>query len=319
MKYNEIENNMTMLPEALKNINRPNLDGKAGEFSGYTFWQYTNTDAICKILEGNCFWINNISGMNDMREADLHATEKEEVFIQCFCNSDTEKIPMWYLYGGIVGRGASIGLTPSVMLNYIRSIRYVTELVKDSKGNFVPGDKLFIGSDFELQVGWVFYTDDKRADDGKADKSRTIRVNYWNKFVNIPNAEEFYRGNYFVKDYPWEYEKEFRLVFINKTGRKIQKIRVDIPEEFRTRKDRKIKVRLAPEVRSDKDFEDYRDKILGAGTEYQVSVIKSKLKINMDLLGRNKNDINEHVKLHPDFLAKDVREELSKYYSTHTI
>ena len=49
--------------------------------------------------------------MNDLREADLHGAEKEDIFVQCFCNSDTEKIPMWYLYGGIVGRGASIGFT----------------------------------------------------------------------------------------------------------------------------------------------------------------------------------------------------------------
>ena len=303
-----------MAAEELKSINTPNLEGKAGDFSGYTFWQYTNADAICKILEGSCFWISNISDMNDMREADLHAAEKEYVFIQCFCNSDTEKIPMWYLYGGIIGRGASIGFTPGVMMNYIRSIKYVTELVEDSNGDFVLGDKLFIGTDFELQTGWVFYTDDNRDEDGKAEKNLTVRVNYLNKFVNIPNGEEFYKDNYFVKTYPWEYEKEFRLVFINKTGRKIQKIRVDIPEEFRLRKDRKIKVRLAPEVRSDKDFEDYRNKILVAGKEYQVSVTKSKLKINMDLLRKNKNDINEYVRLHPEFLTENVHEAVHEYY-----
>ena len=314
MNYNEIENNSTLMPNDLKGLNIPNLKGKADDFSKYTFWQYTNVGAICRILGGSCFWVNNISGMNDMREADLHGAEKEDIFIQCFCNSNTEKIPMWYLYGGIVGRGASIGFTPAVMMNYISSIEYVTELVEEPGKGFVPGEKLLIGKDFELQTGWVFYADDKLIDDDKADKDRTIRVNYWNKFVNVPNAEEFYKGNYFVKDYPWEYEKEFRLVFINKTGRKIQKIRVDIPEEFRTRKNRKIKVRLAPEVRLDRDFEEYRKRVLDAGKGYQVTVQKSQLKINMDLLGRNKNDINEHVGLHPDFLTENVRKAVYDSY-----
>ena len=307
MKYNEIENNSTLMPDELKGVNKPDLDGKAGAFSNYTFWQYTNVEAICKILGGSCFWVNNISGMNDLREADLHGAEKEDIFVQCFCNSDTEKIPMWYLYGGIVGRGASIGFTSGVMLNYIRSIKYVTELVEDPAKGFVPGARLEIGKDFDLQFGWVFYADDKYVDKDDADENRTIRVKCWSKFINVLNAEEFYKGNYFVKDYPWEYEKEFRLVFINKTGRTIKKIRVDIPEEFRTRKDRKLKVRLAPEVKSDKDFEEYQKRILDAGKEYQVTVLKSELKINMDLLGRNKNDINEHVRLHPEFLTESVR------------
>lgn len=317
MKYNEIRNNTIMMPDELKGLNRIDLNGKASDFSVYTFWQYTNIDAICKILGGSCFWINNISGMNDMREADLHGEEKEDVFIQCFCNSNTEKIPMWYLYGGIIGRGASIGFTSSLMINYIRSISYVTELVGDPEKGFIPGDKLLIGKDFELQTGWVFYVDDKLEDEVKADKNRTIRVNYRNKFFNIPYAEEFYKDNYFVKDYPWEYEKEFRLVFINKTGRNIRKIRVDIPEDFCTRKDRKLKVRLAPEICSVKDFEDYGNKIFEAGKEYQVSIRKSNLKINMNLLERNKNDINEYVRLHPEFLTKKVHEGVHKFYLAH--
>ena len=304
MKYYEIKNNSIVMPEELKGLNSPNLDGNADDFSLYTFWHYTNSDSICKILRNSCFWLNNISGMNDMREADLHRTEKENVFIQCFCNSNTEKIPMWYLYGGIVGRGASIGLTPSVMMNYIRSIRYVTELVKDQEGNFVPGERFYIGKDFELQTGWVFYAISRMADGFMSDKTHMVRVKYRNKFVSIPNAEEFYKGNYFVKDYPWEYEKEFRLVFINKTGRKIQKIQVDIPEEFHTQGNRKLKVRLAPEVRLDKDFEDYKKRILDDGKGYQISVLKSSLKINMDLLERNLNEINEYVRLHPEFLMK---------------
>ena len=79
MKYSEIENNSTLTPDELKGVNIPDPDGKAGAFSNYTFWQYTNVEAICKILGGSCFWVNNISGMNDLREADLHGAEKEDI------------------------------------------------------------------------------------------------------------------------------------------------------------------------------------------------------------------------------------------------
>ena len=82
MKYSEIENNSTLTPDELKGVNIPDLAGKAGDFSKYTFWQYTNVEAICKILGGSCFWVNNISGMNDLREADLHGAEKEDIFVQ---------------------------------------------------------------------------------------------------------------------------------------------------------------------------------------------------------------------------------------------
>lgn len=308
-----IETNSFISPNNLREMNQPVLNGKAADFSGYTFWQYTSVHAICNILNSGSFWVNNIAGMNDKREANLHKKKKNDIFIQCFCNSDTEKIPMWYLYGGIVGRGASIGFTPGVMMNYINSIQYVTELVPIPGGS-VPGKRYEIGKDFELQVGWVFYTDDKYVDDKSANANRSVRVNYWNKPVNVTNASEFYKDNYFVKDLPWEYEKEFRLVFINKTGKKIDRIRVDIPEEFQIRNDRKLKVRLAPEIRSDKEFEKYRQMILSKGEKYRVVVQKSKLEINMDLLEKNRNDINDHVQKNPDYLCPDVRKIIYDYY-----
>lgn len=308
------ENNQTIMPDKLKAANKRDLYGKAVDFSKYTFWQYTNVETICKVLGGNVFWVNNISTMNDLREADLHGAEKKNIFIQCFVNSNTEKIPMWYLYGGIVGRGASIGFTPGVMLNYINSIKYVKELVEEPGKGFRTGKEYMIGKDFELQYGWVFYADDKYIDDASASDNRTIRVNYFNTFLNVPNAKEFYKDNYFVKDFPWEYEKEFRLVFINKTGKDIKKIQIDIPEEFRTKNNRKLKVRLAPEVKSDEEFERYKKKILKAGEDYKVTVLKSELKINMDLLGRNKNDINEHVQLEPDFLTENVQKRVCINY-----
>ena len=43
--------------------------------------------------------------------------------------------------------------------------------------------------------------------------------------------------------------------------------------------------------------------------------MKSSLRINMDLLGRNKNEINDHVLNHPDYLKEEVRKRVPDYYS----
>lgn len=322
MKRNELENNQTISAVEFRIINKPDLDtNNAKDFSGYTFWQYTSVDSIKKILGGKCFWVNNIVAMNDLHETELHKEDKQDIFVQCFCNSNSEKIPMWYLYGGIAGKGASFGFTPRVMLDYINSIKYVTELVYDPDEKlYVAGEKFEIGAEFELQVGWVFYVDYKLPVKPWPKDNNVVRVNYFNKFLNVEEAEQFFDDNYFIKDYPWEYEKEFRLVFINKTGKKIDKIKIEIPEEFRKSKNRKLKIKLAPEISNStevasgmSEFERCSDVIeeVAVKNGYQILVERSKLKINMDLLGRSKGDVNEYIRRNPGFLEKETVDSLT--------
>lgn len=236
----------------------------------------TKTNCVAK--RGSIMKRSELENSQMISAAELRELNRPDIFVQCFCNSDSEKIPMWYLYGGIAGKGASFGFTPRVMLDYIRSIKYVTELVYDSvKDNYVPGVQFEIGPDFELQAGWVFYADYELPVKPWPKDSDVVRVNYFNKFLNVEEAEQFFDGNFFIKDYPWEYEKEFRLVFINKTGRKIDKIRIDLPEAFRASKNRK-------------------------------------LKINMDLLGRSKRDVNEYIVRKPEFLMEETVERVRKWY-----
>ena len=308
----------------LKGKNEPVREGqKAGSFSSYSFWQYTSADSIKKILGGDCFRVNSISGMNDVFESRLHEDRKGDIFVQSFCNSDTEKIPMSYLYGGISGKGASIGFTPSVMLAYILSIRSVKELVRQGDGSFAPGETLEVGKDkdFELQTGWVFYTKYRKDKNGNVDRESYARVCYRNTFYNVEDPEAFFRDNYFIKDYPWEYEKEFRVVLINRTGRVIEKIQIDLPEEFRTKKNRKIKVRLGPEISSDEDFEKYRKEIVKKaekknGEGYLVSAGKSSLGVRMDLLKRNQDDLNAYIALHPEYLSDETWKAASSLKKT---
>ena len=84
----------------------------------------------------------------------------------------------------------------------------------------------------------------------------------------------------------------------------IGKIKIDIPLAFRKSKNRRLKIRLAPEISSSVDvpsgvfeFEKCSSSIEEAVAEsgYQVSVEWSKLKINMDLLERSKSDAQVHL------------------------
>lgn len=324
MKISEYKNNDLVSSEELKEMNKPDLGAKnSADFSKYTFWQYTSVDTIERILDGNCFWVNSISGMNDLHESELHKDEKEDIFIQCFCNSNNEKIPMWYLYGGIAGKGACIGFTPRVMMDYINSIKYVTELVYDSNiDSYVIGKQLEKDIDFELQVGWVFYTDYELPLNTDETKKKIVRVNYFNKFLNVKEAGSFFDGNYFIKDYPWEYEKEFRLVFINKTGRKLDKIKIDIPQEFREKKN--LKIKLAPEISNNTDvtsgMSEYEScagnlQKIAEKNNYRISVSKSDLRIKMDLLGRGKSDVNDYVFRNPDYLNKETQKKVSEHFA----
>ena len=102
MKRSELKNNQKTSAAELRELNWPDLDVvNAKDFSTYTFWQYTSVDSVGKVLGGNCFWVNNIIAMNDLHETELHKDDRQDIFVQCFCNSDNEKIPMWYLYGGV--------------------------------------------------------------------------------------------------------------------------------------------------------------------------------------------------------------------------
>lgn len=206
--------------------------------------------------------------MNDESEKELHKSNSERVHALCFCNSNTEKIPMWYLYAGLAGQGVSIGFTPAVMRDFIKSIDSV----------IVVGSETILKKsiDFELQAKWVFYR-----------KNDNV-IKYKGTFYEIPKSDAvaFAEDNYFIKDYPWEYEKEFRLIFVNKTDVPVPRLAVKFSDSILS----KLKIRLGPEMNK----EDVQEKIFkdkGFKKYLFYKLLTSNLKIKMDLLNRNRKSI----------------------------
>lgn len=267
--------------QELREKNPRILPEQAASFSKSSFWYYTRLSTADKILNSHFFRVSNLSGMNDVDEMQLHEEEQEHVFVLCFCNSNTEKIPMWYLYSGIAGNGAALGLTPSRMISFIQSIRTVRAV----HGNEAPVE-LEAGTDFELQYGWVYYQ--KKGSHGE--------VLYRNKWYAVSDSRLFEKGNFFLKAYPWEYEKEFRIIFINRTDCKYDALFVDIPEEICTA----IKVKLAPELNEKKFIQIKGLNRIGIDPQYMPQY--SNLSINMNLFHRNRKSF-------PDYLRTEFSKE----------
>ena len=255
--------------------NPTTLPDQASKFSKATFWYYTRLSTADRILNSCSFRVGNLAEMNDLDESRLHIENQNHVFALCFCNSNKEKIPMWYLYSGIAGNGAALGLTPSKMIGLIRSIKTVKGMIcKD------PVAELVIGNDIELQYGWIFY---RRQDSPE-------NILYRNKWYSVDNSQQFEKNNYFLKAYPWEYEREFRIVFINHTNTEYDALSVSIPRELRD----SVKVKLAPELSKEKLMKINNLNCIGRMPQFQPTY--SNLSINMNLFHRNCKSLPEYLK-----------------------
>lgn len=256
----------------LMNENCPKLPAKAADFSKHSFWYYTSLHTADLILKNKCIYISNLSLMNDIDEATLHNCDKEYVHCFCLCNSDTEKIPMWYLYAGITGKGVSLGFSPSTMLAFINSIKTVT----------TPDQTVVLTKDvdFDLDYGWVFYRK----------KETPSQVMFKRKWYSLRDPEMFEDNNFFIKSYPWEYEKEFRIVIRNKTNQKYDRLVLNISDVYKN-----IKIKLAPEL-SNEQFTNLITSLHGFCNYLIQTPQKSKLSINMNLCKRNFSGFLDYIK-----------------------
>ena len=247
----------------LKRKNNCSFPKRASDFSNNPFWHYTRLKTASEILDGSCFHVRNMSSMNDIDEKNMHCSNSEFTHCLCFCNSKTEKIPMWYLYSGISGKGAAIGLTPSNLIYLLKSIDEVTTV---DKKTVLKKDK-----DFDIEYGWTFYRK----------KDSPSQVMYKGNWYSLTDPEAFENNNYFIKAYQWEYEKEFRIVIHNNTKISYDKLVIDISSVYK-----KLKLKLAPEI-SKQEFASLIPSHKGFMRYLSEMPSYSDLGINMNLFERN--------------------------------
>lgn len=245
----------------LKEAMMPNLTESSKSFAKADFWHYTSVENAKKIAYGEIsgFYVSSIETMNDIDEAELHKDDADRVFSLCFCNTKKEKIPMWYMYSGLEGKGVSLGITPKRMQRLISSISTVFPI---KNGEILNREKFVNGRDFEVRAGWIAY------------KNPTEPGHYHFKNVWYDHIEkEFEVDNYFIKLYPWYYEDEFRIVFKFKSPIKYSKVFLPIG-------DLKFKMIAGPGFynKAHKIFE-----LPEIEKERFISIKSSGLKINMNL------------------------------------
>ncbi len=258
------------------------------ELGKMNFWHYTSFERLQQILKGGSFWVSKFSSMNDLAEANMHASA-DNVYCLCFCNTNSESIPMWYMYSGIDGQGVALGLKPTIMLDFINSIIVdgVEGIIKKESDNKCQKPQDYLEThlqyvnDFDIECGWIFYRNTKVHN----------RIYYKKKWYHFDNnaLPQFEKDNYFIKDYPWNYECEFRIAFINKTGIDFDHIKVNIPSKIV----KKLKSRLAPE-NNDKSFDSKKQILVEYGIKNR-NISPSLLQIKMDILDRNKPSIEKYV------------------------
>ena len=260
------------------------LPKKVSEFSDYSFRYYTTQKTLKNVLsrEGAYFFVSNYSVMNDQDEAKLHENEKDRIHSLCFSNTDNESIPMWYLYSGLLGKGACLRFTPSLMMDFIKTIDIIHPVREDYSVN--TDIELKNGIDFEIKFGWVFYFD----------KGQDLF--YRNKWYRIEDSiDAFFSQNYFLKKYPWYYEREFRIVIINKSDSIHNKFAVPIKDNIISSKN--LSIILAPESQeTDETF----------WLERGFNTKKSDMNISMSLLARNREEIYSYISDAIDCYSKSV-------------
>ena len=260
-------NNIPITSSELCALNHVDANSKALDFAYADFSYYTSFSTAQKILSGHCFYVSNITKMNDKHEVSLHGEGSNFVHALCFCNTRSEALPMWYLYGGLTGSGVRLVFTPGNLLLFMREIVEVYPVENGSPDCTSP---LKIGKDFELECGWVNY---RRQDSDKV-------IFFKQKWYELSDPENF--KCYFVKDYPWEYEREFRFLFHNKTGKALDRIALKIPDKVYS----KLKIAFAPESKIESLTE---NPPFNAFKTNKIS--KSALDVKMDLLDRNRADV----------------------------
>lgn len=183
------------------------LDGR--EYSHTKYFHYTKLDSIENILKNNSFWLSCIDGFNDLIDKKQFGDESQqkEYYSLCFSTGINENLSLWYLYGGINGKGGRIQMTKAVIKNLVKDGKYYLYEYDEKNKKLVGSSaiELTAGDNAEFLFKDVIYYSELG---GKTSLKYNTMTNY--KFEDLTFLKEKY--NKFLKGLIWYYEKETRLV-----------------------------------------------------------------------------------------------------------
>ena len=224
-KWNEIEksigeNNLALFlrERALKHSN---------------YYHYGSVEKISAILEHKTLRINPSINFNDVND------RYEGIFSFCFSTGTSENLPLWFLYSGIEGKGARIGLNQNQFNQFIDNATFTLMVNKEARFR-IPKEKVVVSD--------ILYIQKKQTETRVKYNARTLNLH-----DNEADVVQIFQENNpaATKGLIWHYEKETRIMVDlseylteNKIEGKDCFIEVAIPEKTYSC----LKVRFAPEL-----------------------------------------------------------------------
>lgn len=260
-------------------------DKNTCDFLKSRYWHYTNISALKSILTQKKIWLSDLGKSNDLFEKDR--SKNKHIYSVSFCNVNAERIPMWIIYSGL-DKGGAIGFLPSSIKEILGNVSIFG--IKDNRNeDAVP---LRLDKDIKVSFNWVLYKSNNNKKIVYRNEGHSIKREEMKEIENLS----------FLKQYPWEYEHEFRIIVkvIGKT-KKYKRLELDIS------KAKDIQLKLGPCFpKKEKDLickEVLKNKMVG-------KIVSSGLGVDIDLFSKNRESFLMYLnriknkKEYEDFIIK---------------
>lgn len=222
------------------------------------FYHYSTLKNVDSILKKKNIRLTNLScTSNDQSEREGDGEKGKYLFSTCFSTGTSEQLPLWYLYSGIDGKGARVGLSKSIFKKMYNSAKYFLQEVEKEPPYAEIGEPIELKKDYETVCQDIAYLSEDTVNTGK------FRLKY-NGQVKNDLSEDDYKTlkeklNGFVKGLIWFYEKETRIRVEVKNTALIEQdknyvVLLDLSNVYSD-----LNIRLAPEFKKDDkiDFDEY--------------------------------------------------------------
>ena len=222
------------------------------------YYHYTSLSAIEAILKEKTFRISPVTRFNDRIDMAQFQENQHRFFSACFSSGQNENLSLWYMYGGMNGKGARLELSRTTLLNLFakHSTFQLVEYDFEKRTPLTDGIALSEGASMKLQIGDVVYARQSKKDPNKYELKYNTKTHYNFPTIEFERFKKEHNG--FYKGSIWYYEKETRLLIeiIGEAAMQMDSSKeYAILAHFDDRVYKKLRIGFAPEIKSNSEIE----------------------------------------------------------------
>lgn len=209
------------------------------------YYHYTSLQNIESILDKKAFRLTRLAiTANDLVEKKRYKAYGDNVFSLCFSTGTSESLPLWYLYSGIDGKGARVGLKKKSFLDLYQAELSLAEVETVYPYKIAGSPVKLSHYDYDFIARDILYLGRDPV------KPKSYRAKYNGQVINGLSEvtySEIDQQYHFIKSLIWFYEKETRIQVVVKSKALMKPnvnyvVLLDISSIFD-----KLSIRLAPE------------------------------------------------------------------------